>query len=258
MGERNKVTDAIILTVQETGENNRKVCALSPEYGIFYATLYGGGKSKLKSLVQPFYSGKMWVYADEAKHSMKVSDFDVKNSHVSFRTSIYKIWAANLACEIMLKTKCAGDDVSSYTLLSAFLDGIDAVEEKEARLGTLRFLWRYLSLLGIQPDTHTCIQCGKEIDGNGVLFVHSYNGFVCSDCSNYNSQETAYSLHTTFECDREMLFYLSAINEQTPGKVRALTISAESAYKMKALLFYLIESACGSKLKSLESGLGIL
>lgn len=255
MGERNKVTDAIILSLLENGENNRKVCAVSPEKGIFYSTLYGGGKSKLKSLVQPFYCGKMWIYEDESKKSIKLSDFDVKNPHISFRSSLYKIWAANLASEIVLRTKCAGDDKSAYTLLSAFLDGIDAVDENEARLGTLRFLWRYTGLLGIQPETHTCIQCGREIDGNGVTFVRTYNGFVCSDCVSYSSEV---KLSTTFACDREMLSYLQALNDLTPGQVRALKISADSAYKMKALLFYLIEDACGFKLKTLESGLGIL
>lgn len=255
MGERNKVTEAIILSLLESGENNRKVCAVSPEKGIFYSTLYGGGKSRLKSLVQPFYCGKMWIYEDEAKKTIKLSDFDVTNPHISLRSSLYKIWAANLACEIVLKTKCAGDDKSAFTLLSAFLDGIDAVEENEARLGTLRFLWRYLGLLGIQPETHCCVQCTKEIDGNGVNYVRTYNGFICSDCVSSSSE---LKLHNTFACDNEMLSYLQALNDLTPGQVRALKISAESAYKMKSLLFFLIEDACGFKLKSLESGLGIL
>lgn len=255
MGERNKVTEAIILSLLENGENNRKVCAVSPEKGIFYATLYGGGKSRLKSLVQPFYSGKMWIYEDESKKSIKLSDFDVKNAHVSFRNNLYKIWAANLASEIVLKTKCAGDDRNAFTLLSAFLDGIDAVEENEARLGTLRFLWRYLGLLGIQPETHYCVQCAREINGNDVNYARTYNGFICSECISSSSD---LKLHNTFACDGEMLSYLQALNDLTPGQVRTLKISAESVYKMKSLLFFLIEDACGFKLKSLESGLGIL
>ena len=68
MSERNLCTEVLILTVKNQGENNRVICALSPELGIFYAILYGGPKSKLKSLVQPFYSGKMWLYDDTLRN----------------------------------------------------------------------------------------------------------------------------------------------------------------------------------------------
>src|SRR5574344_657611 len=110
MGERNSTTGAIILTVQEQGENNRTACAFSADLGVFYATLYGGAKSKMRALVQPFNSGTLWLYTHEVRHSKKITDFDVTNCHPTLRTSLYKMWAANLAAELVLKTKCAGDD----------------------------------------------------------------------------------------------------------------------------------------------------
>lgn len=278
MGERNSTTDVIILTVQEQGENNRLVCAFSANQGIFYATLYGGAKSKMRALVQPFNSGKLWLYKDEVRHSCKITDFDVTNCHPTLRTSLYKMWGANLAAEIILKTKGAGDDISSFKLISAYIDGIDCCEEEGARLGTLRFLWRYLGLLGVQPDVHVCAQCGRSLlSGNNAAaqdgtfigehrttarFIPASSGFVCTDCLPYstgnNGHEDNNALGSGYDIDLDGLTYLASINELAPRQVRSLSISASTAYKIKSLVFALIETACGSKLKSLESGLGIL
>ncbi len=54
MGERNRRTKAIIISIRIQGESNRTVTVLSPDDGIFYATLYGGPKSRMRSLVQQF------------------------------------------------------------------------------------------------------------------------------------------------------------------------------------------------------------
>ena len=262
MGERNSTTNALILTVQEQGENNRSVCAFSPDFGIFYAVLYGGAKSKMRALVQPFNSGKLWLYADEVRHSKKITDFDVTNYHPTLRTSLYKMWGANLAAELVLKTKGAGDDKESFRLLSAYIDGIDATDENNARLGTIRFLWRYLGLLGVQPEVHTCVQCGKlilsedsRLSKSEAMYFYTLNGFVCGDCISSFDES---GRKNGFAVDQDALTYLAAINELPPGQVRALTIGASSAYEMKRLVFMLIENAAGCKLKSLESGLGIL
>ncbi len=261
MGERNKFTQAIILTVREQGENNRTVCALSRDYGIIYATLYGGPKSKLKSLVQPFNSGTLFIYDDENRHTRKISDFDVKNFHTSLKENLFKTWAANLACEIMLKTKCAGDDQSAFILLSAFIDGIDAEDENGARIGTIRFLWRYLSLLGIQPDVTECIGCARNFldmkSGSGAFFIQALNGFVCNDCKEaYVHSKSTGGLF--YSMTPEAMKYLDAINCLTPGQVRRMTLQAESLDDLKRLTYHLIESAVDSPLLSIQSGHGIL
>ena len=272
MADRNSITTAIILTEQEQGENNRSVCAFSADLGIFYATLYGGAKSKMRALVQPFNSGKLWLYTDEIRHTRKISDFDVTNCHPTLRTSLYKMWAANLAAELVLKTKGAGDDKGSYRLLSAYLDGIDASDENNARLGTIRFLWRYLGLLGVCPEVHYCVQCGKNLfsasspsqastahvldtSPANVMYFTTLNGFVCGDC--LQSFDDA-GKKNGFVVSQDALTYLAAINDLSPGQVRSLSISASAAYEMKRLVFTLIENAACCKLKSLESGLGIL
>ena len=252
MGERNKRTDAVILSVRDQGENNRSVCAISPELGIFHATLYGGGKSKFRALVQQFHSGVLYIYDDEVRHTKKITDFDAKSFHTNLRSSLYKFWAANLAAELTVKTKCGGDYKGAFVLLSALIDGMDAVDEKEASLGMLRFLWRYLGLLGVQPEVTHCISCGQPL-GNSACWDHSAHGFLCTEC-NVPLHKNPFE-HTL---SKEALSYLDAINRESPSYVRSLRLNAESAYSLKSFLYQMIEEAAGTRLSSFESGLNIL
>ena len=252
MAERNKSTQAIILSVMEQGEQNRSVRILSADMGLFYATLYGGPKSKMRSLVQTFTSGTLWLYADEIKKTRKITDFDVENEHPSLRTNLYKLWAANLASEILLKTKCAGEEHKAYILFKAFLDGIDISDEKEARLGTIRFLWRYLGMLGVRPPVDECAVCGNALGTMPAMYSPLSDGLLCKDCY-YIEENTVH-----FFLGTESLAYLNAIETLTPGKVRAISINAQSVFELKTFMFFLIEEAVGSKLKSIETGMGIL
>ena len=60
--QRSFFTNAIILNLKPAGENNSTVTLLTPDKGIIYATLYGGPKSKLRSLVALWHAGKIWLY----------------------------------------------------------------------------------------------------------------------------------------------------------------------------------------------------
>ncbi len=254
---RNSSCQALVLATRLQGENNRSVTLLTPEEGLIYATLFGGPKSKLRSLVSPFNRGKIWLYSDEAKQTRKITDFDVSHYHLSFRENLFKTWAASLAAEIVSKTKCAGSPAPCWTLVNGLFDGMELTDEHASRLGLIRFLWRYLGVLGIRPQTRTCLGCGKSFL-SGSLTEKSYqaayevseNGFICDECSEILSRP--------FVLGRKALTYLEAVSDLSPRDVRAIPVDAETMTEMKELCFYLIENACGSKLQSLESGMGIL
>lgn len=256
---RNVITDALILQTHIQGENNRSVSVLSPQMGIFYTTLYGGPKSKLRSQVSPFNKGTLYLYQDETKHTSKITDFDVKNYHLSFRENLFKSWAATFACELVLKTKAAGSAEAAFTCINGFLDGMELTDENASRLGLIRFIWRYLGILGIRPQAHSCCQCGFSfISGrfseNAVHYKAAYdeteNGFICDSCADFTRRN--------FVLGKTALTYLEAIAELEPKAVRAIVIDENTLTEMKQLCFYLCEAACGHHLSSLQSGMGIL
>ncbi|WP_294427778.1 DNA repair protein RecO [uncultured Treponema sp.] len=258
---RNFSTPALILSVQMSGENNRRVTVFSPSEGIFFATLYGGPKSKMRSLVSPMNSGLLYLYRDEAKNQTKITDFDVKNYHLSFRENLFKTYAAAFVTEILIKTKCAGSSQESWKIINGFLDGIELSDENESRLGLVRFLWRYLGLLGVRPDTKSCCICASSLhserfSGNSLsmryVFSREENAFVCPDCNSLSERKIDFSL------SKAAITYLEAVSSLSPKEVRKLTVSEKTFLEMKQLVYFLIEQACLTKLKSLESGIGIL
>lgn len=267
--ERNFYTNALILSSRIFGENNRILTLLTPDRGVIDAVLYGGRKSRLRSLASPFHTGVIWLYNDETRHSIKITDFDASKFRPSLHENLYKTLAASFCSELLIKTKSGNED-SQYsilwTLTNGFLDGLELTDEKGAKLGLLRFIWRFLSIQGVQPDIDSCCVCESEFlseasIGNQERNMLSYKayydeskqGFLCNECS---SGITASSYR--FPLTAEACSYLKAVNELSPKDVRQIHLHVESVNQMHDLLMYLSEKCAGSKLQTLESGKGIL
>lgn len=252
--QRNTSTPAIILSLRPLGENNSSVTILTPTEGISYVTLYGGPKSKMKSLVSQFNSGNIWLYENAEKKQTKITDFEVLNYHPSFTQNLFKLYAASLAAELAIKTKCAGSNEQCFILVKGLFDGMELCDEEQSRLGLLRFLWRYLELMGIQPETHSCTHCGKsflqEIESETISYYNRYeNCFICNSC---NTEKTAFQLKNS------ALQYLTGITVLTPAQSRQLKIDKLAYEQIKQIIFFLIENSVEQKLNSIETGMGIL
>lgn len=255
-------TPALIFSIKPLGENNSSVCFFTETEGILYATMYGGHKSKLKSLVSPWNSGIAYFSKSTTTQFLKITDFEPKNYHLSFRQNLYKFWSASLAAELVIKTKCAGSIDKSWTLLNGFLDGLELCKEKnQCTAGLIRFLWRYIDLMGIKPDSSRCSHCGQifftsknltdtvSYTNKGAVFNPQENSFICQSCTNEK---------VPFFLKNEALQYLTAITTLTPSQTRLIPLDEEAAYQIKQLVFFLAETSCNSKLKSIETGMGIL
>lgn len=264
-------TSAIVISLKPAGENNSNVTLITENKGIVYATLYGGPKSKLRSLVSQWHSGIIYLYENPEHNQIKISDFDVKNYHISFGENLFKFYAASLAAEIVLKTKCAGSNELCWKLFSGFLDGLELATEEQGKVGLLRYLWRYLELLGVQPDSTTCGFCGqtflnhKFAPESETYYNISDNFFICSSCATNNYQNIQKNKENNLsQSDRlfplklKAINYLSAINMLKPAEVRKLSIDKECYDQIKNIVFYLIENTVENKLNSIETGMGIL
>jgi len=262
---RSHVSNAIILSLKPQGENNNSVALLTDSNEITYATLYGGPKSKLRSLISPYNSGKIWLYENPEKNQIKISDFEVTNYHTSFSQNLFKIYAASLACELAIKTKCAGNHEDCFKIISGFLDGMEISTEEQSRVGLVRFLWRFLILMGVQPIVDECEQCNRnffnsQFEINDFSYYNSIdNSFICSDCAkaiftgNNSFQKSFY-----FPIKLNALYYFEAITNLSPAEVRKINIDFEAYEQMKQIVFFLIEKNIGQKLNSIETGVGIL
>lgn len=258
---KNIITEGTVLSVKPLGENNASVCFFLQDSTIVYAVMYGGPKSRLKSLASPWNSGTVYLSESAKSKNYKLSDFDVKKYHLSFRENLTKSWSASLAAELLIKTKCAGNAPSCWSIFSGFIDGLElCTTDEQCTLGLIRFLWRFLELLGVQPDASQCSRCGtyfltgkNTADGvsykaGGASYNAAENSFVCAECG------AEPGLYISAEAMR----YLAAVSTLTPKESRCIPLSAEASGQLKQFLFYLVENACGAHLTCLETGAGIL
>lgn len=258
---RSSSTQALVLNLKPLGENNSSVTLLTADQGIVYATLYGGPKSKMRSLVSQWNSGNIWLYENQEKNQIKISDFEVVNYHSSFSQNLFKMYAASLAAELAIKTRCGGSNQQCFTLVKGFLDGMELSNEEQSRVGLLRFLWRFLELLGLQPQAHCCSSCGKSFletrfAPNDISYYNSIdNSFVCSDCISGFGNESS---NLTINIKTSAVQYLAAVSVLSPSEARKLQIDKEAFDQMKQIIFFLIENSVEQKLNSIETGMGIL
>ncbi|MBQ5471935.1 MAG: DNA repair protein RecO [Treponema sp.] len=246
------VTLGTVISIKPQGENNSSVCFLTQKEGIVYATLYGGRKSKLRSLVSPWNTGTVYFSVTNQSNLLKISDFDVKQYHLTFRESLVKSCAASLAAELAIKTKCAGSNEHCWALINGFLDGLEhCTNDEQSSLGLIRFLWRYLDLLGVQPQSNYCCKCetSSVYLEKGVFYSLIENGFLCSDCAGQKQ---------VFFLNQEAINYLNCLSSLSPGEVRKIPLSKEAYGQLKDCIFYMIENACSCRLTSLQTGIGIL
>ena len=242
--QRSYYTKAIVLNLKETGENNNSVTLITPDKGVIYTTLYGGPKSKLRSLVAQWHSGTVWLYENAEKKQTKISDFEVANYHTTFGQNLFKMYAASLAAEIAIKTRCAGSPEQCHTLLQGFLDGMELCDEEQSRLGLIRFLWRYLELMGVQPDATVT---GAFAPNSNSYYNRIENCFEEDSDGQYN-----------IPVSHEALSYLASITLLQPSQVRLLKISKETYEELKQFVFFLLESNLETELNTIKTGTGIL
>lgn len=261
---RSYSSKAIIFSLKPQGENNSLVTLLTPDKGLIYATLYGGPKSRLKSLVSQFNSGNIWLYDTPEKKQTKITDFEVTNYHTSFSQNLFKLYSASLACELAIKTHSGGSNESFFTLISGFFDGMELCNEEQSRLGLIRFLWRFIKLLGIQPDSSFCAYCGTSIlDTAFENDMQSYynrveNIFACPRCLSHINKAAQEKNTGLIGVKVSALRYLTGISVLTPQEARSLVIDKEDYNELREIIFFLLENALGTKLNSLETGMGIL
>ncbi|UTY30199.1 DNA repair protein RecO [Treponema putidum] len=264
MANRSWSSEALVLSLKTFGEGHRNALLLLPDTEhsckLIDAALFGGPKSKLRSMVIPYHTGEVWIYSNPIKNSNKISDFKVSDYRIGLSDNLTRIWCAAFAAELAVKLKGNID----WQIINSFLTGIAISSESECRTALLRFLWRVISLSGLAPDMEHCCRCGIRISSKmaetdclnknisdssyaekNSFFVPHEDSCVCSSC--------LYKHESAFPLSRESLLYLFAVQNLIPKISRELNLSDQGYAELKDFLFYLIRAAAGSNFKTLES-----
>ncbi|ULQ60641.1 DNA repair protein RecO [Brucepastera parasyntrophica] len=179
MANRSWSTEALVLSLSSFGEIHREAILLTKDQGLVRAALFGGAKSRFRSLVSPFHTGTVWLYSNPVKNSTKITDFDVTAYRAGIRENLVRSWCASLAVEIVSRSQ----GIVDWVLVNSFLDGVAVSDEAECRRALLRFLWRLLVSAGVKPDMEECLRCGENKENEVLYYFPHEDGCLCSNCA---------------------------------------------------------------------------
>jgi len=192
MSQRNFSLDGIVLRSREIPSGGRVVSLLTAEDGVIDCFMFGGSKSRLRSLASPWHEGRAWLYRDAQKGFTRLSDFDARIEFPSIRTNLEALSVAGFVSELITETSAlGGEGTAAFALMHdtlLALENLLSVKERTVASAAhlpvlLQFCLRGLSVMGMLPDTDSCCLCAGII---GPDTVHSYarahTGFVCAAC----------------------------------------------------------------------------
>jgi DNA repair protein RecO (recombination protein O) len=277
---RNLVYEAIVLRARESPAGDRIVSLMTAEAGIVDAFVFGGPKSRLRSLSSPYAMGRAFVYLDPVKDFRKLSDFEVRECFPGIREDLDRLWAAGLMAELLLKTSGGGGEFPLVlALTSDALGALDCADKRAAEYPLLVFLWRFLGLIGLAPETGVCVRCSSGLTahereaaasrredaasrgyGRPALYSYAEEGFLCPDCSGRAPWVGLPSASGGESCEEEGGLEVSAGAIRWLERAEALPfrealrarVDEASLRGLKAILYYLARKAADSDLASLS------
>jgi DNA repair protein RecO (recombination protein O) len=245
--QRTTVYTALVLHSRQTGESNREVHLLTAEEGLIKATIFGGPKSKLRAHAAPYNSGQVWVYHNPAKGSVKVTDFDIRCWRPGLRELYDRSMAAGAIADTILATHGGGGSFdTALNLAASSLDALETANEELCSLILIHFLWRWLSLSGLQPQLETCSSCGKTAAEDSAVWLDIREGdALCANCA---SLELSALLRINSGGRR----WLNVTGRLEPAQIYRYSMDGKSRFEAKSLACAVLSAAIGKKPASWE------
>ncbi|MFP4551152.1 MAG: DNA repair protein RecO [Spirochaetales bacterium] len=249
---RSRASEAIVIKTNRIGEIHKGVLLLTPREGLVRAIAHGAfsQKGKLRGLTDFLCSGTAYLYHNPVSDSTKLSDFDVRLFHSRVREDLARFYTASLWAEAIAKTHGAGG--GSEELFALFHDALAELERRpgeEAQLVSVQFVWRFLSISGMQPDLEHCAITGEFLaEGEPVYYSPADQGFCNRDVAiehmaAWQPGALAFMRHTA-------AVPLAQALRTTPP--------AGAAARIKRVLYAILEEHVDSPLNTLKSGGAIL
>jgi DNA repair protein RecO (recombination protein O) len=255
---RNLVYDCLVLRARESPAGDRILSLLTAEEGLTDVFVFGGPKSKLRSLASPYASGKAFVYLDPVKDFRKLADFDVIESYPALREDLDRLWSASLVAELLVKTSGGGGDFHIVVgLARSCLAALDSASPGATEPALVLFLWRLVEFLGLGPDPRACSSCGREFVFRRSLdeaapapmagaYSFENDEFLCPLCASRSGR--------CLPLGQGALRWLTRSLDLPYDDAVKLPLLPETLGSLKTLCFALARMAAEAPLVSLEKG----
>ena len=193
------LTDAINLKNYPLNDNDNIVVMFSKTHGLMRAVAKGSKrpKSKLGARIQMFIANKVMLF--EGRNLDTISEAQSLNTFSHIRSDLdkltYSMYIAELVNNFCSKSYNHDENYSEiYDLLyKAYCLIANAETKQETTLYAIKFLIKFLSILGWGLDFNNCSTCQKEIDNNenrSSVFSFELGGFLCDNCTQNHPYNT--------------------------------------------------------------------
>ena len=184
-------TDAINLKSYPLNDNDSIVVMFSKTRGLIKAVAKGSKrpKSKLGARIQMFIANKLMLF--EGRNLDTISEAQSLNTFSHIRKSLdklsYSMYIAELVNNFCSKNYNNDENYEEiYDLLYKTYSLIsNANTKEEAVLYSIKFLIKFLNILGWGIDFKDCSTCQKELnceDDKSTFFSFESGGFLCEEC----------------------------------------------------------------------------
>ncbi|TVR69415.1 MAG: DNA repair protein RecO [Spirochaetaceae bacterium] len=186
MMNRNSQHSAIILRISPLGEIHATVDLLTPDRGVVRAIVYGlrSRRGSLRGRVVPFARGTLYLYTDPRREESKVVDFDVHRYAAAMQQDLTAFYHGTLWAEVVWRTLASGD--GGEPVFALMSEGLDLLEESatvpaRTQLISMILLWRYLAIMGLQPDLRHCERSSRSLAAEETRFYDRRDGALVGE-----------------------------------------------------------------------------
>lgn len=235
-------TDAIVLKVHDSGESDRILTLLSPEFGIIRAFANRSKKinSKMQSATQALCLGHYTIV--KYNNSESVSDAYCKEVFFGLRNDITKLALSQYFCAIAMEAVKEDEECEDVfrVLLNSF-SFLEKSRRSEACLKAITEL-RLLCFAGYMPSVFECALC-KSKTAESYVFNIAAGNILCDKCSKGGKELTVGVLRAmihicTSPISKLYSFSLSEDDEKILSELTEQYLLSVTQKSFKALDFY--------------------
>lgn len=239
-------TAGVILKSYRIAEYHKGIVVLSPDLGMLNATVFGAykGKSKLSGVSEAYSLGDFLLYHDPVKDRYKVTEITPRKALDNIRQDLDLYYTASFWSELLIKSFAGGGEFERlYRFVATALQQLNDAARSE--LVNIQFMWRYLGIIGFQPEIRQCNECGRVLEREEKLYYQN-GDFVGQEC------RAAMDAPFLSAAARNYLLHSASLPMQ---RTVSVDLPERERQQLKKLLFLLIEDMVGFPLNTLKQGL---
>ncbi len=213
--------EAIVLRQQALGESDRIITLFTREYGKVRAVARGVRRStsRLAGRIEPFIHARLLLARGRTLDV--IAQAEIVRPFSGVRADLLRGAYAAYVVELVDRGVPERDRHEEvFALIIGALEDLERAREDDAEMAALRFAVKLAGLLGYQPETAACVECGRCLPhtlgaAGAWAFSPLSGGALCPACRSRDAEAVSVSPGVLAACD-----YLVRVPERQSGRLR--------------------------------------